>query len=300
MPGSILNPKTGRVQQINGVGGSVGSTLIDAFANFEPNTKRANDELLQRTLETSFPKLPQVASPALFSGRTPYPESESLSSAMGRMDDPMPASAQPASRGITYEGPSDFSADRGAFLSRGSSPEIGQMADAMQARANFDTFETGGVVDRRNAQEREQLALQGLRNSRQGEAQRLDPGFARQNRALDRVSDAETYMNPALQRQRDADLTQDVGRAEAMQDVDISGKTDPRMLGMLFQKFLQDRELHKIDASGRNPFGAMGMGMGGDASGGGGIPQGSRMGEQKRLRDGRVATWDGQGWYVDE
>jgi hypothetical protein len=161
--------------------------------------------------------------------------------------------------------PEEYAADVPGFLARGSSPEIGQMADAMGARQAIDDNMLSGRRPDLLRAEQGRLAIGGLRNARQREAQQLDPSFARQNAALDDISEAETFMHPSVMGQRQQQQREGFRQARGMQDIEIGGKTDPRVLGLLFQQWLQQQQLAQINASGRNPFGNL-LGGGGGAS----------------------------------
>ncbi len=230
---------------------------------------------------------------------------------------PMPTPSAPASEGsgegqglsdrVTLHAPrEDYEADVPGFLARGSSPEIGQMADAMGVRADIDENMFSGRRPDLLAAEQGRLAVGGLRNARQREAQQLDPGFARENAALDDISEAQTFMNPSVMGQRQQQRSEGLAQARGMQDVEIGGKTDPRVMGLLFQQWLQQQQLAQINASGRNPFGSLlGGGAGGPQQQPGGGPQqaatgGPQRGEQRKLRSGETAEWDGTGWKILE
>lgn len=297
MPGSLLNPKTGRVEKV------APSEL------FSP---------IESTIGSLFPpRLPSKPDLGPRFRPTPY-ESESLDDAMARMNEPMdlapsPVAASPmpspsagyesSGGGMTVNGPTDWAAEREGFLSRGSSPEIGQMADAMGVRQDIDENMMSGRRPDLMQAEQNRLAITGLRNARQRESQQLDPGFARSNRALDDISEAETFMNPRVMGQRQQQQREGLGQARDLQNLDIEGKTDPRVLGLLFQQWMQQQKVAGINASGRNPLAGI---LGGGGQQPGQSPQGAapgaspEIGAQRRTRSGQIAVWDGQGWAIQE
>lgn len=214
----------------------------------------------------------------------------------------------PAPSGITVDGPApDWASERGDFLSRGSSPEIGEMADAMGARSAIDDNMVRNRPDLLQA-ETGKLALDALRN--QGtrstfQTRMADPAYAREQGSLDTLAEADTYSQPAMARQRQAQTGSEVEHAQAMFDLARRLNMDPRMLAELQRAFEQKRELSTIEASGRNPMlGMLGGGQPGrgaapgtGARGGAGQPQ---LGARARARTGEAVEWDGTGWKVIE
>jgi hypothetical protein len=216
---------------------------------------------------------------------------------------PSPSSSSEGSSGFTVDGPTDWASEREGFLSRGSSPEIGLMADAMGARQAIDENMFSGRRPDLLAAEQARLAIGGLRNARQREAQQLDPGFAREQESLDDISEADTFMNPRVMGQRQQQRREGLGQARELQKLDIEGKTDPRVLGLLFQQWMQQQKLAGINASGRNPLAGILGGGGaqpGQAPAQGAAPGTPEIGTQRRTRSGQVVVWDGQGWAVQE
>lgn len=213
---------------------------------------------------------------------------------------PSPSSAYESSGGITVKGPTDWAAERENFLSRGSSPEIGMRADALEARQAIDDNMMSGRRPDLLAAEQNRLAITGLRNARQREAQQLDPAFARENAAADDISEADTFMNPRVMGRRQQQQREGLGQARELQNLDIEGKTDPRVLGLLFQQWMQQRKIADINASGRNPLAGILGGQPGQAPAQGAAPGTPEVGAQRRTRNGQIAVWDGQGWAVQE
>jgi hypothetical protein len=290
---STYNPKFGRIVP---QGQGIGDTLI------ETQGERAMRDALMRDM----PQPPQA--PSMFRPARPAfdnPEDISL---------PTPSPYEGSGEGrdlmdrVSLHAPrTEYEADVPGFLAartgadgRGMSPEIGQMADALEVRADIDENMLSGRRPDLLAAEQGRLAIGGLRNARQREAQQLDPGFAREQASLDDISDAETFMHPSVMGQRQQQQREGLSQARGMQDIDIGGKTDPRVLGLLFQQWMQQQQLAQINASGRNPFGNLLGGGGAAKPAAAPAGDGPQMGEQRRLRDGRVAVWDGQGWAVDE
>lgn len=264
-----------------------------------PLAMLANIDEMQTVGGPTMPSAPKA--PGMFSRAVETPsfdDPENISIPM-----PSPSSSYESSDGFTVNGPTDWAAEREGFLSRGSSPEIGLMADALEARQGIDENMFSGQRPDLLAAEQGRLAMGGLRNARQRESQQLDPGFARENAALDDISEADTFMNPRVMGQRQQQQREGLDQAESMQNLDIEGKTDPRVLGLLFQQWMQQQKVADINASGRNPLAGILGGAGGaqpgqaPAQGGG---NGPAIGAQRRTRDGQIAVWDGQGWAIQE
>lgn len=277
MPQSF-NPKTG--ERLPGGGLSP----IEMLANL--------DELM-----TTRQPPPLPGAPSQFTKPTFNPAE--VERAMSAIKAPPLQAAAPESSappGVTYDRSADFGPSREAFLAGGDSPEIGMMADAMQARSAIDeNMMSGRRPDLLNA-ERNRLAIGGLRQSMQRGAQQLDPNFGRTQRREDAISEAETYADPRVAGARQMQQREGLSGARARQNLDIEGKTDPRVLWLMFQKFLQEQSIAKTAAQGRNPLAGM-LGMGGGAQQGGPEPQ---IGERATDSQGRVVVWDGQGWAYQD
>lgn len=264
-----------------------------------PLSMLANIDEMQRVGGPKMPTAPKA--PGLFSRDVQAPSFDAPEDVSIPM--PSPSSGYQSSGGMTVNGPTDWAAERAGFLSRGSSPEIGQMADAMSVRQDIDENMMSGRRPDLMQAEQNRLAITGLRNARQREAQQLDPAFARENAAADDISDAETFMNPRVMGQRQQQQREGLGQARDLQNLDIEGKTDPRVLGLLFQQWMQQQKVAGIDASGRNPLAGI---LGGGGQQPGQAPQGAapgggpEIGAQRRTRSGQIAVWDGQGWAIQE
>jgi hypothetical protein len=282
---STYNPKFGRIVP---QGQGIGDTLIET----------AGERAMRDALMRDMPAAPQA--PSMFRPTRPTfdnPDDIALPS-------PSPTDGSGEGRDLmdrvtTFGTRSQYEEDIPGFLARGSSPEIEQMADALGARQAIDDNMLSGRRPDLLRAEQGRLAIGGLRNARQREAQQLDPSFARENAALDDISDAKTFMHPSVMGQRQQQQREGFSQARGMQDIDIAGKTDPRVLGLLFQQWLQQQNLAQITASGRNPFGNL-LGGGGGKPSAAAAGDGPQIGEQRRTRDGRVVVWDGQGWAIDE
>lgn len=284
---STYNSKFGRIVP---QGQGIADTLI------ETQGERAMRDALMRDMPAP-PDAPSMFQPSRPTFDNPdeitFPEPTPYEDGSGEGRDLMDRVGLHGSR-------SEYEADRDQFLARGSSPDIDLMADALEVRADVDENMLSGRRPDLLAAEQGRLAIGGLRNARQRETQQLDPSFARENEALDDISEAETFMNPAVMGQRQQQQREGVGQARSLQKLDIEGKTDPRVLGLLFQQWLQQQKVAEINAAGRNPLAGILGGGGKGGAQGGPAANGPQVGEQRRLRDGGVAVWDGQGWAVQE
>lgn len=243
----IFNPKTGRMEPV--APGVDMMALLNRFAE--------NQDLSRQ--DGAAPPPPVPAAPAMFRPQPAQPPD--VGALMRRVSgSPRPADAAP--RGITVGGSPDWANEREQFIERGSSPEIGAMADALEGRRLSD--ENLGSRPDLQDDERAKYAMQGLRQA----AQMSDPAYRREQASEDAISGAETYLNPTVAAARSAETGADVSHQEAMQQLAIRLGIDPRVAEQKALEFQHQKELHQIDASGRNPLASLLSGQGGAAPAG--------------------------------
>jgi hypothetical protein len=268
MPDTIFNPKTGRMEPV-----AAGPDIMGLLKQFAENQDLARDD------RGPVAPPPMPGAPAMFRPQAPQPPD--VGALMRRISGgpSAPADAAPGGGGggggrMAWAGASpsagDLAGERDDFLSRGSSPEIGMMADALEGRRLADE----NLANRPDLMEAERgkYAMQGLRRAAtQGDfaTQMADPAYRREQAADDAVSSAQTYMDPTVAAARTAETNADVSHQEAMQRLAIRLGIDPAVLAQKSREFEQQKTLHTIDAQGHmGPFGSLLMGGGAGASGG--------------------------------
>lgn len=275
MPQTIFNPKTGRMQPV--------APMTDVMALL--NTFAANQDASREPAPT--PPTPPAA-PAMFRPEAPIdPSAAAMNGPVDRAGGPRPTN----SGGISFSGSPDWASERASFLSRGSDPQVGAMADALQGRQRIDENIATNRPDLMGGQ-RNAFALQGLRQA----ALQDDPDYRREQGDDDAVQQAQTYMNPQVAAARRARGSEALDQQRQAGELKLNEQLDPRQQYLDLINFIRKQQLTTTEAAGHNPMMAMQMGGGSAPAAPQSNTGGLRPGRTGTTPDGQRVVWNGTGW----